>query len=109
MARTKSLADQWADEGGSAVTGGSFWKPQNPGDAIRGVLVRIRKGRGKYEQNVADIRSSDNVLHAVGLTELLESRISGDMVGSEIGIIYEGKADTGAGGNQYNLYSVFVF
>lgn len=102
-------AKAWEKEGGQAVVGGGFWKPDTDGESLRGRLVRIRHNQGKYKSTVADIRTADSVLHAVNLTTVLEARITDDMLGKEIGLIYRGEKDNPTTGQSYHDFEVFVF
>lgn len=105
----QDIGEQWAGEGGSPIVGAGFWKPEEKGESLRGVLVSIRPGHGEYEQMVADIRTPNGELHAVGLSQVLEARLTPDLVGTEIGIIYDGNQASQGGGKSYKMFRVFIF
>lgn len=109
--KTNDVAAKWAQEAGAQeVTGGGFWKPEKVGEAIRGVLLRIRRNQGKYKQSVADIRTDGAVIMSVGLSAVLQARITDDMCGKEVGISYAGtEVSPNDPDTEYKMFRVFVF
>ena len=109
---SKKVANQtreWETEGAQEITSGGFWQPTKVGESIRGVLLRFRHNQGQFKQTVADIRTEDAVIMSVGLTAVLEARLTPDMRGKEIGIMYTGKETSASSGQTYKMYRVMVF
>ena len=102
-----TVPEGWGDA--RELTHAGFWKP-DIGDKIRGILVQIREGQGKYKGSVADIQQETGEIISVGMSAVLKSRLSRVMVGREIGILYLGKTESGKEGNEdFHDFRVFVF
>ena len=84
---------------------GTFWKPEEEGDAVEGVLVKVREAQ---YGDVYDIELEDGTISTVPTSAVLKNRISSADEGKHIRIVYDGQQQSKIKGrNPTRLFKVF--
>jgi len=85
-----------------------FWKPENKGDSVAGILMRAKENVGKYKAMLYSLRQDDgSVIHVWGSTAL-DEKMATIQEGDDIKIIYEGKIKPEGGGKEYHNYKIQI-
>jgi len=85
--------------------GGDFWKPEEEGDILEGVVVSIYEG--DFETQLV-IEKKDNKRLTSPSHKVLQSKLAKIAKGDKIGILYEGEeTPTVKGYSPTKIYKVF--
>ena len=81
-----------------------LFKFENVNDSIEGKLMNIRTG-GKFDSKMYDVETDSGMLTFFGST-VIDGRLTKDLIGSRIKVVYTGKATTETG-TEYKTFDVF--
>lgn len=96
----KRMAEQWEER-----AGGAFWKPEKEGDAVEGVLTKIRTGQ---YGDIYDIEQKDGTVVTIPTSAVLANRLSTSDEGKTIRIVFDGLQQSKIKGrNPTRLFKVF--
>lgn len=82
-----------------------FWKPENEGDFICGVLARVQPEAGQNKSMLYSLKKEDGKIVNVWGSTVLDDKIAIINQGDDIKIVYEGKVKPEKG-KAYHNYKV---
>ncbi len=83
-----------------------FWKPENKGDAVAGILMISKPNVGENKAMLYSLREENGgVIHVWGST-VLDEKMATIQEGDDIKIIYEGKVQPEGKGKAYHNYKI---
>jgi hypothetical protein len=85
---------------------GSFWKPENKGDEVIGILRAIEHEVGDNKSTLYTVEQADGSVNVWG-SAILDSRMKGIMIGEKVKIVYQGLGEKKAGKNPPKLWNVY--
>lgn len=97
------LSDDFSDD--DKVTN-NFFKFENESDSVIGKLISITKSK-QFDTNQYELLTSDGNV-TIGGYSALNSKITEDMIGKKLKIVYLGETKAKKGGRMYKTFDVFV-
>lgn len=83
----------------------NIWKPENPGDAIEGILIGKESEKGDYKSSAYALETKQGQFLVWG-SAVIDERMKYVDVGEKVKIMFEGK-ENNKKGQPVNIFKIF--